>query len=171
MEITAISKKSFPPIVDGNAEVLILGSLPGERSLQLQQYYGHKGNQFWDIIGVVFTGASIKNFTYGEKTEFLHKHKIALWDICGSAKRDGSGDQNIRDVTPNDIVGLLSQYPNIKKVFVTSGKSEKTLTQFFPQIAYGKLPSPSSRYPIKLEQKIEIWRAALLSAIRKFNGI
>jgi hypothetical protein len=37
---------SFPPISEPSAEVLILGTMPGERALSLGQYYGHRGNQF-----------------------------------------------------------------------------------------------------------------------------
>jgi hypothetical protein len=36
---------SFPPISHPSAEILILGTMPGAKSLQLNQYYGHGGNQ------------------------------------------------------------------------------------------------------------------------------
>jgi hypothetical protein len=34
-------KRCFPPVVDENTRVLILGSLPGEVSLAHAQYYAH----------------------------------------------------------------------------------------------------------------------------------
>ncbi len=34
----------FPPIVDENCRVLVLGSMPSVTSLERQQYYGHKQN-------------------------------------------------------------------------------------------------------------------------------
>jgi hypothetical protein len=34
-------KAGFPAVVDANTRVLILGSLPGEASLAVQQYYGN----------------------------------------------------------------------------------------------------------------------------------
>ena len=41
---------SFPPISNVDAKVLILGTMPGEMSLKLKQYYGHGGNIFWKLI-------------------------------------------------------------------------------------------------------------------------
>ena len=33
--------KSFKPSIDNNSKVLILGSMPGAKSLEEQQYYAH----------------------------------------------------------------------------------------------------------------------------------
>ena len=48
--------RSFPPIVDAKARILILGSMPGKASLAAGQYYAHAQNLFWRILGDV-TGA------------------------------------------------------------------------------------------------------------------
>ena len=40
----------FPPIADHNSRVLILDTMPGEKSLILQQYYACKSNFFWKIL-------------------------------------------------------------------------------------------------------------------------
>ena len=37
---------SFAPIVDATTEILILGSIPGIKSLEKVEYYGNKQNQF-----------------------------------------------------------------------------------------------------------------------------
>lgn len=43
-------KAAFPPIVDKNSKVLILGSMPGEKTLEAQEYYAFKQNAFWKIM-------------------------------------------------------------------------------------------------------------------------
>ncbi len=46
------------PLVSPATKVLILGSFPGVRSLQAQEYYGHSQNQFWKILQAIWpTGA------------------------------------------------------------------------------------------------------------------
>ncbi len=42
--------KSFPYVASSEAEVLILGSMPGRRSLEEGRYYAHPYNAFWDVL-------------------------------------------------------------------------------------------------------------------------
>lgn len=49
--------ESFPPILNQDAEILIIGNMPGEMSLKLNQYYGHGGNHFWKIMFELFNSA------------------------------------------------------------------------------------------------------------------
>ena len=45
--------KSFKPSIDNNSKVLILGSMPGVKSLEEQQYYAHPQNRFWKVMGAI----------------------------------------------------------------------------------------------------------------------
>jgi len=60
-------KAAFAPIESKDSKVLILGTMPGERSIEINQYYGHKGNQFWklmfDIFNQPFTFSQCRNVT------------------------------------------------------------------------------------------------------------
>ena len=46
-------KSAFPPSVDADTRLLILGSLPGDASIRQGEYYAHRGNAFWHLIGDV----------------------------------------------------------------------------------------------------------------------
>ena len=46
-------KQGLDPIENESCETLILGSLPGDISIKLQQYYAHPRNHFWHIVAAV----------------------------------------------------------------------------------------------------------------------
>src|SRR5207253_1959941 len=83
----------FPPIAQRHAEQLILGSLPGRKSLEMQQYYAHPQNAFWKIIAGIF-GAEWP-LPYARGVKLLTTHRIALWDVLATAERPGSLDSSI----------------------------------------------------------------------------
>ena len=46
--------QSFPPIISKKSKILILGSIPGTKSLEKQEYYAHPQNHFWKILFCMF---------------------------------------------------------------------------------------------------------------------
>ena len=153
---------SFKPSIDNNSKVLILGSMPGVKSLEVQQYYAHPQNRFWKVIGVICDEPSISEYSYDLKLKILLKNNIALWDTIKTCKRDGSLDFNIQDETPNDIKGLLKKYPNIKTICLNGNKSYFAFKKYFPVLLgkYNchKMPSTSpanARY--SLDKLIAEW--------------
>ena len=110
-------RNSLPPVVAPDANLLILGSMPGVRSLEAQQYYAQPRNAFWPIMGEML-GAGPEQ-PYEVRLEILQRNRIALWDVLKSCHRPGSLDATIRaaDAVPNDFAQLLSAHPTITHVF------------------------------------------------------
>lgn len=149
---------SFAPIISEDAQILILGSVPGVKSLEMQQYYAHPQNQFWRIIFHLFN----ENYTsdYGEKLQVLKRNKIALWDVIDTCERKGSLDSEIRNEEANDIRQLLKNYPNIKAIFCNGQKSFKNLQKIMGKecvIPIFVLPSTSPLHTISFEKKLREW--------------
>ena len=59
--------KSFKPSINNNSKVLILGSMPGVKSLEEQQYYAHPHNRFWKVMGVVCNEPKLHELAYDLK--------------------------------------------------------------------------------------------------------
>lgn len=153
---------SFPPIINANSKILILGSIPGVKSLEKQQYYGHPQNKFWKIIFHLFN----EDFTedYIQKINILKKHRIALWDVIDSCERKGSLDSEIKNEEANQIPELLQKYPNIQAIFCNGGKSYKNLQKMLGKtsiIPFYLLPSTSPLHTISFEKKLESWKKIL----------
>lgn len=89
--------QSFPPIADVNAEVLILGSMPGKASLTAVEYYAHPRNVFWPIMGELFDAKT--TLPYEKRIAILQSTRIALWDVLESCIRDSSLDNDIQNAS------------------------------------------------------------------------
>lgn len=153
---------SFPPFIDEKSKILILGSIPGVKSLEKQQYYAHPQNKFWKIIFELFS----EEFTedYSVRINILKKNHIAIWDVIDSCERKGSLDSEIKNEEANQIEKLLENYPNIKAVFCNGGKSYKNLQKLLGKnfkIPIHLLPSTSPLHTISFERKFEDWKKVL----------
>ncbi len=160
--------KSFKPSIDNNSKILILGSMPGVKSLDEQQYYAHPQNRFWKVMGHICKNQNLLNLKYNEKLTILLANKIALWDTIKSCKRDGSLDSNILNVIPNDIRKLLKKYPNVKTICLNGGKSFSTFKKYFPDLleTYDchKMPSTSpANARFSLDKLFEEWEVGMTS--------
>jgi hypoxanthine-DNA glycosylase len=153
-------KAAFPPLVDANSKILILGTMPGEKSLKLQQYYGNRGNHFWKLLYNVLD----KPFTedYENRKNLLNDSGIALWDVLANCEREGSLDSNIKNAQANNFEAFHELYPQIKIVFFSSKNAEKFYEKFAGKkngIEYYTLPSPSGANATKnFQQKLDEWK-------------
>ncbi len=156
-------KYSMPPVISDNCKILILGSLPGERSLQLQEYYAHPQNQFWRIICAILNEPMPNG--YDSKKQLLLSHSIALWDVVHSARRDDSSlDSKIKNAVPNDLGSLLSKYKNIQRILLNGGKANSLFKMYFKHldIKAVAVPSTSPAYAsMCIGDKMKLWMNAI----------
>ncbi|HIT04613.1 MAG TPA: DNA-deoxyinosine glycosylase, partial [Candidatus Caccocola faecipullorum] len=89
---------SFGPLIDENSKILILGSLPGVRSLAEARYYAHPQNKFWKIIYGAW--GKTPDACFDARYRFILARGLALWDVVKCAEREGSADGSIRNETP-----------------------------------------------------------------------
>lgn len=150
---------SFPPIVDSSSKILILGSVPGVKSLQMQQYYAHPQNKFWKLLFHLLDTEFSSD--YNTRLQLLKNHHIAQWDVIESCERKGSKDTDIKSEVDNDIPELINSHPNIKIIFCNGQKSYKNLLKVVGKnfiIPIVVLPSTSPLHTIKFEEKLEQWK-------------
>ncbi len=160
----------FPPAATTDAKLLILGSLPGQRSLEAQQYYAQPRNAFWTLMGSLFGFDA--DACYADRLESLNAHGVALWDVCASAYRRGSLDQRIEpsSVRANDFELFFEVHPDIALICFNGAKAASLYRRLvLPRlsvraaaIASHRLPSTSPAHAtLTFAHKQEKWRSAL----------
>ena len=155
-------KYGLGPLIEKSSSILILGSFPGPLSLKRMEYYAHPQNQFWQFLADML-GQDCGLNSYKKKKELLSKFGIGLWDMVASCERPGAYDGNIRNMTPNNISGLLDQYPNIEAVFLNGRKAEALFKKYCKvSIRAQYLPSTSPAYAgISRDKKLKVWKGVL----------
>lgn len=154
---------SFEPVVGKNSKLLILGTMPGVKSLEAQQYYAHERNAFWPILFELFNEAPTND--YQQKINLLIGKGIALWDTLQFCYREGSLDSNIKDALPNIITEFLTKNKTIKNVIFNGKGAENYYDKFHQRldgIGYHSLPSTSpANARLKFVDKLDAWSVIL----------
>ena len=158
--------ESFEPVIGKNPKVLILGSIPGIASLQVQQYYAHPRNNFWPIMSKLFDVEWADD--YEPRIQQVKKLPVVLWDTLKACHREGSLDSAILkdQLEANDIVGLLEQVPSIRLIAFNGAASEKYFKQTVAKLLGQnklldqiRLPSTSPAHASKnFQQKLDDWQ-------------
>lgn len=117
-------KHTLTPWVDEESRVLVLGTMPSPKSRERMMYYGHPQNRFWRTLAALWQ--EDVPTTPEAARDFARRHHIALWDVLAECDIEGAADSTIAEAVPNDVAGLLAQYPHIIAV-VTTGKKAETL--------------------------------------------
>ena len=153
-------KVGFPAVADERTRLFILGSLPGDRSLAVQQYYGHPTNHFWKLVGALL-GEPLAELPYAERLWRLRVHGIGLWDVFQAAHRQGSGDSAIREGRHNTLHDLAVNYPNLRAIAFNGGSAAREGRRYFEEggpLALIDLPSSSAANTVGFEAKLAAWK-------------
>jgi TDG/mug DNA glycosylase family protein len=160
---------SFPPQVGAGCRVLILGTVPSVRSLQMQQSFAHPHNLFWPFMGALFDAGPER--PYAERIERLHAARVGIWDVLKLCERSGSLDSSIRAASEvaNDIPALLDAYPTIAALALNGAKAQQVFARRIAPLIDARrsraivvlaLPSTSpANASTPRATKLERWRA------------
>ncbi|MEM7379019.1 MAG: DNA-deoxyinosine glycosylase [Pseudomonadota bacterium] len=155
---------SFAPVVPAAPRVLVLGSMPGVRSLKDRQYYAHPQNQFWRLMAAVLGRGSVPT-VYAARLSMLGDAGVALWDVLAECEREGSLDSAIRDERANDVRALVTCSPGIRAVALNGRKAESSFAKHIgpvPGVTVLGLPSSSAANAhLSFDAKAARWRQAL----------
>lgn len=160
-----MQKSAFPAVVDERTRVVILGSLPGDRSLIEQKYYAHPSNAFWWLIGETIGIPSFASTPYSERVEQILRRGVGLWDFVESASRHGSLDSAIRDARHRDLLSFSNGFPELRAFAFNGGAAaRRARAQLYGQkhLKLIDLPSSSSAFArVSRETKLTLWRDRL----------
>lgn len=155
-----IAKSCFPPVVDPHTRLLILGSLPGDASLQAAQYYAHPRNQFWRLLGEV-TGQDLAAMPYAQRLLAMRAEGVGLWDVVAEARRKGSLDTDIRAASANDLTTLCAGLPGLRAIAfngaTAAGIGRRQLAGLAGQLQLIDLPSSSPAHTMAYASKLAQW--------------
>jgi len=155
-------KTGFKPWAGENPRVLILGSLPSDRSIQEQSYYANlTHNSFWKIMDSLFSRKQGE-----DNRSFITRQGIAMWDVIHSAERKGSMDADIKNEHFNDIPSFIAAHPTLRCIAINGKKALAT----FQKVCAGTaipcqiltMPSTSNAFAsMPFEKKREEWKRIL----------
>ena len=160
----------FAPIAGGRPRMLVLGSLPGRKSLEMGQYYAQPQNGFWRIMGAIF-GAG-PSLPYPERLERLIAQRVAVWDVLAAGEREGSLDSAIvpASIVVNDFAAFFARHADIGFICFNGAKAAELyrrrvspfLAPPFASLPFRVLPSTSpANASVPFATKLASWSSVL----------
>ena len=154
-------KQSMATVGARDAQLLILGSLPGDASLAVQHYYAHPTNQFWRLLGAAI-GEALAILDHDARIARLVARRIALWDVVADATRAGSLDSAIRDARTNRLADYVAAHPDLRAI-AFNGKTAASIGRRalgdVTDLMLIELPSSSAAFTRAYADKLRDWTA------------
>ena len=153
-------------------KLMIIGSMPSQRSLQQAQYYAHPRNAFWWLLSELL-GFDLA-LSYPQRVNAVTQAGIAVWDVLKDCQRAGSLDSNIvrSSEQANDFAPMLAANPSLKLLAFNGAKAKQIfmrhqkhcLAEF--NLKWVQLPSSSPAHAATTRaDKLRDWQSALIPFI------
>lgn len=180
-----IETHPFEPFLPDNARLLMLGTFPpAPKRWCMEFYYPNFQNDMWRIFGLIFFDdknhfviEEKKKFDIDKIIPFLNDQGIAIFDTALRIRRtkNTASDKDLEIVQKSDLDGMLHKL-SLCKAVVTAGQLATTVfADHFgiecPRVGKSvdfnfegrtlqlyRMPSSSRAYPMKVENKAEIYR-------------
>ena len=175
-----------PFIPQQGAEVLFLGTFPPQpRRWAMEFYYPNPTNDFWRIMGLIFTGdpdayyiRSTRSYRLDAIKAMLEDKRIALADTGAAIQRlkSNASDAHLHIVIPIDLPALVAKMPSCR-IIATTGEKAATVVASLTGTAvpavgasidvtidgrtlgHCRMPSSSRAYPLPIAIKAETYRS------------
>ena len=160
---------TIDPVFNAETRVLLLGSFPSPKSREVGFFYGHPQNRMWRVLATVM-GEDAVPLTAEERTVFLLRNHLAMWDVIESCFIEGASDASIKDVVPNNLSRILDAAP-IQVIFCTGAKAYQLYGRYQAHstgIPVIKLPSTSGANAAwSFERLVEAYQVVAEAAVAK----
>lgn len=168
----------FAPILAEDTTLLVLGSMPGQASLQAQAYYAHPRNGFWPIVAAHLRaqhGVLLAD-DFASRYAQLLGAGIGLWDVLAAAIRPGSLDAKIQKdgLVFNNFQSVFAEYSHISQIALNGQAAHRWfMRQVWPTLSVDQqqrlhchaLPSTSPAHAAcSLSEKMQHWLPVLARA-------
>ena len=111
------------------------------------------------MSGVIQT--DLRSLDYDARLAALLSRGVGLWDVIGTASRTGSTDAAIRDVSANDLAGLVRSHPSLRAIGFNGATAlkigQRQLSGLADTVAIVPLPSSSPLHTVGAAAKQPVW--------------
>lgn len=152
----------FPPVIDQECRVLILGSVPSVKSVEQNFYYMNKLNRFWKMISQIL-GEDLTSVQPSTRRDILLSHHIALYDSVYECEIKGSSDASVKIITPTNVKELIRN-TKISKILCNGKLSYKIAFENNADLQKMMVAMPSTssaNAQFRLDALIETWKKEL----------
>lgn len=163
-----VKREGLARVASPACRVLVLGSMPSERSLATGEYYANPRNRFWRVMEALCPLKA--DAAYAARIAALQSAGVGLWDVIRACERRGSLDANIRHAQANDFATVLDALPSLAAIALNGRTAcslwtrhvTPTLRPSHRALPTLSLPSTSPANAAKpLAILIDIWKTAL----------